>query len=408
MIDEKQPELKLWSRTSDTWKRSDVVVGKDGKQYGTPVIGNADSFGYFPDKIGVNADGLADISWKMLLDSDRTRGRAAFDQTWTYSIGTAALYVQASGKAKIKNPADLTGEEAKQVVDFLIARKKAGQFRTLQSAFEEQVQLLVNRGVDIIDWWEPAVREANLKLGPDTTRYAYTVEGYFKWGHGAYIASEAKDRGNLDNIYKVLNYFMDGASKTTRAIVLALLTIPFFLDLSSRIIIWRAILGEHGLINSALLGTGMISEPLRWMLYTEPSVQFGMVVTNFPMMVLPIYLAISVIDDTLLQAATDLGASPARVLWDVVVPLSLPGVLAGIVFTLGPALAAWVEPSMLGGGFVNLLSNSVESAYTALRYPVVAALATFVIGVLALLLGMFLLAARRVADFGQVFRRLEG
>lgn len=197
-------------------------------------------------------------------------------------------------------------------------------------------------------------------------------------------------------------------SKGTRAIVLALLTIPFFLDPSSRVIVWRAILDERGLVNWVLLSLGVIRQPMHWMLYTEWSVHFGMVVAYFPMMVLPIFLAISVIDDTLLQAAEDLGASPARVLWDVVMPLSLPGVLAGIVFTLGPALATWVEPSMLGGGFVNMLSNSVESAYTALRVPVVAALSAFVIVLLGVLLGIFALSARRVADFENVFRQMKG
>jgi spermidine/putrescine-binding protein len=217
VIDEKQPELKLWSRTSDVWKRSATVKGSDGKQYGVPVIGNADSFGYVPGKLGVKADGSEDISWKALFEDERTRGRAAYDKTWNYSIGVAALYLNASGRTKVQNPADPTGAEAKQIVDFLVARKKAGQFRTLVSSFEEQIQLLTNRDVDILNCWEPAVREANLKLGEGTVRYAYTVEGYYKWGHGAYIASQAKDRGNLDNIYKLLNYFLDGEYRAYQA-----------------------------------------------------------------------------------------------------------------------------------------------------------------------------------------------
>lgn len=216
VIDEKQPQLKLWQRTADEWKRSATVVGKDGKQYGVPVIGNADSFGYLPEKLGLNADGSADVSWQMLFESDKTRGRVGYDKTWNYSIGPAALYLNAAGKAKIKNPADLTAAEAKVVVDFLVARKKAGQFRTLVSSFEEQVQLLGNREVDILNCWEPAVREANTKLG-DKARYAYTVEGYYKWGHGAYIASQAKDRGNLDNVYRTLNYFLDGEYRAYQA-----------------------------------------------------------------------------------------------------------------------------------------------------------------------------------------------
>lgn len=198
-----------------------------------------------------------------------------------------------------------------------------------------------------------------------------------------------------------------GATKTTKAVVLALLTIPFFLDMSSRTIIWRAILGQNGLVNTILMGTGLADAPVEWMLYTEVSVHFGMLVSFFPTMVLPVYMAINVIDQALIDASNDLGASPWQTLANVIIPLSLPGVLAGIVFTLGPALAAWVEPSMLGGGFVNLLSNSVESAYTALKYPVVAALSTFIILLLAALLVVMMLVARRFGDLSSAFRVLK-
>jgi spermidine/putrescine transport system permease protein len=197
-------------------------------------------------------------------------------------------------------------------------------------------------------------------------------------------------------------------SKTVKAFVLTLLTIPFFLDISSRTIVWRAILDQHGLINSLLLWLHVIKEPMSWMLFTEWSVHFGMIVTYFPTMVLPIYMAINIIDDTLLQASDDLGASPAQTLVHIILPLSLPGIMAGILFTLGPALAAWVEPSMLGGGFVNLLSNSVESAYTALKYPVVAALSTFVIVLLGVLLLILLFVGRRFGDLSSTFRVLRG
>src|ERR1700733_5371846 len=216
-IDENNPELTLWKRTPDEWKRSEVVTGKDGVQYGVPVIGNADSFGYFPDKVGAAADGLEELSWSLMFDSEKTRGRVGYDQTWTYSIGVAGLYLTSLGKAKIADVADMTGPEAKVVVDYLITRKKAGQFRTLQSAFEEQVQLLTNREVMVLNCWEPAVRDANKALGEGATRYAYTKEGYFKWGHGAYVASQAKDRGNLPAIYKVLNYFLGGEFRALQA-----------------------------------------------------------------------------------------------------------------------------------------------------------------------------------------------
>ena len=216
-IDQNHPQLTLWNRTSDDWKHSAVVTSKDGRQYGVPMIGNADSFGYFPEKIGASADGLEDISWAMFFESDTTRGRVAYDQTWTYSLPVCALFLKHHGRVQIENVVDMTKDEAKQVVDYLIERKKAGQFRTLHSAFEEQIQLLTNREVDMINCWEPATKEANLVLGPGTVFYAYTDEGYFKWGHGAYIASQAADRGNLDNIYKVLNYFLDGEYRAIQA-----------------------------------------------------------------------------------------------------------------------------------------------------------------------------------------------
>lgn len=217
VLDEKHPELKLWQRTADVWKRSPIVVGKDGKQYGVPVNNNADSFAYFPEKLGVNPDGSEDVSWSAIFEDARTRGRVGYSKAWNYSIGEAAIYLNATGKAKIANAGDLTPEEAKVVADFLVARKKAGQFRTIFASYEEQVQLLTNHDVDALNCWEPAVRDANAKLGNNKACYAYTKEGYNRWGHGAYIASQAAGRGNLDNIYKLLNYFLSGEYRALQA-----------------------------------------------------------------------------------------------------------------------------------------------------------------------------------------------
>lgn len=216
-LQEDHAELTLWDRTSDDWKRTPVVQDREGNQWGVPVIGNADSFGYFPEKLGMDPDSEEELSWSLMFEDEQTRGRVAYGRTWTYSMGPAALYLQAKGAGEFGNIADLTPEEARMVADFLIERKKAGQFRTLYGAFEEQIQLLTNKEVDVINCWEPAVREANLVLGPDATRYAYTEEGYFKWGHGAYVAAQAMERDNVDNIYKVLNYFLSGEYRALQA-----------------------------------------------------------------------------------------------------------------------------------------------------------------------------------------------
>lgn len=216
VIDEKNPELKLWDRTADAWKRSDLLTA-DGKQYGVPVIGNADSFGYFPAAVGADPSGEAELSWSTLYEAEKTKGRAAIDRFWGYSMTEMANFLNQTGRVKIADPANMTGEEAKAVADYAIERKRAGQFRTIHSAFEEQIQLLGNKEVDIINCWEPATKEANNRLGAGTVVYAYTVEGYYKWGHGAYVPTAALERGNVANIYKVLNYYLGGEYRAYQA-----------------------------------------------------------------------------------------------------------------------------------------------------------------------------------------------
>lgn len=198
-----------------------------------------------------------------------------------------------------------------------------------------------------------------------------------------------------------------GASKTVKAVTITLLTIPFFLDAPSRIIIWRAILGTNGIVNATLLHLGLIDQPVEWLLFSEFAVHFGMIGPYFPTMVFPIFLVLVMIDDEYIQASYDLGASPGQTLLHVILPLAMPGIVAGIVFTLVPLMAAWVEPQMLGGGFVNLLGDSVEAALRELKYPTAAALSTVVIAMLALLLLLLVMVVRKRADLGSMFTAMR-
>lgn len=215
-VNEDHPELTLWSRTPDSWKRADFLRAGD-KQYGVPVIGNGDSFGYFPGEIGANPNGLDEISWTAMYEADRTRGRVSMDRSWLLSMTEIGNFLNESGRVKIADPADMTGEEARAVADYATERKQAGQFRTLHAAFEEQIQLLTNKEIVIINCWEPATKEANNALGPGSVVYAFTVEGYYKWGHGAYVHAQALERDNVDNIFKVLNYYLGGEYRALQA-----------------------------------------------------------------------------------------------------------------------------------------------------------------------------------------------
>ena len=196
-------------------------------------------------------------------------------------------------------------------------------------------------------------------------------------------------------------------SPALKAVFLAALTIPFFLDLSSRTIVWRTILGRQGLLNTALIELGFIDAPIDWLLFSEFAVHFGMLAPYFPTMVFPIFLVLSLVDDEYIQASRDLGASPLQTLVYVILPLSLPGIMAGIVFTLVPTMAEYVVPWLMGGFNVNMLGRSVENALTALKYPTAAALSTFIIALLGALLAMLSLLMRRAGGLAGIFETLR-
>lgn len=192
-------------------------------------------------------------------------------------------------------------------------------------------------------------------------------------------------------------------SAVLKSMVLALLTVPFFISLASRTIVWRSVLSRTGLVNTALMQAGIIDQPLDWLLFSEFSVHLGLLAPSFPTMVLPVFLSISLIDDELIEAARDIGASPGRVFRDVVLPLAMPGIIAGIIFTFVPLLGETVVPQLLGGGRVSMLGASITSLLQVLNYPVAAALSTLVLGMLAALFLML-----RLIGGGSVAAVFEG
>lgn len=193
-------------------------------------------------------------------------------------------------------------------------------------------------------------------------------------------------------------------SDRVRALIITLLTIPFFLDASSRIIVWRSILGTNGVINTLLMNAGLIDQPITWLLYSGFAVHFGMIGSYFPSAVFPIFLTISLIDDDLIKASADLGASARQTLFNIILPLAIPGIIGGAIFTIVPLMAAWVEPQLLGGGQVNLLGQSIQSALSNLNYPVAAALSTIVIVILVLLLSVLTLSLRGRMNMASIFQ----
>jgi len=199
-------KLSNWAGTTKI-VRDAAPVAPGGKVWSIPLQINADAFCYFWKDLG-EPNAPAEVSWKLLFDDRRTMGKVALD-IGLYSIPYAAIYLKYHKLLDIKDIATMTRSECDSVADFLIERKKAGQFRTLYKSYDEQVQLLENREVLAMSCWEPAVRSAQAK-GLDVAS-AYAVEGYDKWSQNLMIPAGVKDRSALDKALTTINWFMGGA-----------------------------------------------------------------------------------------------------------------------------------------------------------------------------------------------------
>jgi ABC-type spermidine/putrescine transport system permease subunit I len=161
--------------------------------------------------------------------------------------------------------------------------------------------------------------------------------------------------------------------------ILVLLVVPFFLSPAARTIVWQPILGRVGILNSLAMAMGIVDRPIDWLLFSSFSIHLGLVGPNFPSMVWPLFISLSLVDNDLLHASRDLGAGAAQTLRFVVLPLAFPGVVAGFVFTAVPMLGDNVVPELLGGGQVSLVAESSNNMIGAMNYPGAAALASVMV-----------------------------
>ena len=175
-------------------------IGYKGQVYGVPTVLQGDSFAYLPE-----ATGPLD-SYGALFDP-KFKGYVALEDNYTTAGQKTALYLKASKLASIANPDDMTASEFKTVVDFLIEKKRAGQFRTLWSSFEQAVNLIVSKEVHVIDCWEPMVSAAEAK-GVKAV-YAQPKEGYLLWAMAAYIVNNPRRTPEQTKaVYALLDFLM--------------------------------------------------------------------------------------------------------------------------------------------------------------------------------------------------------
>jgi putrescine transport system permease protein len=167
-----------------------------------------------------------------------------------------------------------------------------------------------------------------------------------------------------------------------RQLLLFLVMLPFWTSFLIRVYAWIAILEPNGLLNEFLIGVGLIAAPLP-LLNNQFSVELGLVYSYLPFMILPLYGSLSTLDESLIEAAADLGARPFRVFLGVILPLTLPGIAAGSLLVLVPAIGEFVIPDLLGGPDTLMIGKVLWDEFFNNRdWPVASAVAVVLVAVL--------------------------
>ena len=174
------------------------------------------------------------------------------------------------------------------------------------------------------------------------------------------------------------------SSPSHRAILFVLVMLPFWTSSLLRIYALIGLLNTNGFINSMLLQLGLIEAPIR-MMQTDFSIYMGMLLTYLPLMILPLYAVMIRLDDDLLDAAADLGASRVEVFRTIVLPLTVPGIIAGSLLVFIPAVGEFVIPALLGGPEQVMIGKVLWTEFFRNRdWPVASAIAMLLLAILAL------------------------
>jgi putrescine transport system permease protein len=181
-------------------------------------------------------------------------------------------------------------------------------------------------------------------------------------------------------------YAMARAPSAWRNVLLMLVVLPFWTSFLLRVYAWIGLLNNNGVINNVLMALGLIDTPIV-MMRTNFAVYVGIVYSYLPFMVLPLYATLEKLDDTLLEAAADLGSRPWRAFLAITLPLSVPGIIAGFSLVFIPALGEFVIPDLLGGTDTLMIGKVLWEEFFANRaWPVASAVAIAMLSLVILIM----------------------
>jgi putative spermidine/putrescine transport system permease protein len=186
------------------------------------------------------------------------------------------------------------------------------------------------------------------------------------------------------------------------AILIVLFTIPFFTSALIRSFAWRLVLGRTGIVNNTLIPLGIVDQPVEWLLFSDFAVLIGMIAAYLPFAVVPMVLVLARIEPSIIRASQDLGAGFWTTLGRIVLPLAMPGVIAGFLFVFVVALGTSTEIQLLGGAGDSSISIMINDVMRVVNFPLAFAIATAVV----VFMSAVVLLADRWLHLSQMFEEL--
>ncbi|PTM78365.1 ABC transporter permease [Cereibacter johrii] len=179
-------------------------------------------------------------------------------------------------------------------------------------------------------------------------------------------------------------------SQTWQTALFLLCTIPFWTSNIIRMISWIPFLGRNGIANSTLISLGVIDEPLEWLLFSDFSVILAFVHLYTLFMVVPIFNTMMRIDRSLLEAASDAGASGFQTLWNVILPLTRPGIMIGSIFVITLVMGDFITVRFMSGSQAANVGRLISNDIALLQYPSASATAVVLLATVLLTIGILL------------------
>lgn len=223
--------------------------------------------------------------------------------------------------------------------------------------------------------------------------YNFNFDNYFRVAEYTYIKillNSAKIAFLSATIAVLIGYpaayFIHLSPSKYQMILLFLVMLPFWSNYLIRTYAWMVLLNNQGIINSLLINTGTVIEPIN-ILYTQYAVVIGLVYNYLPFVVLTIFSSVSKLDKNLIEASEDLGARSFSTFFKIILPLTLPGVAAGFVFVFVLSIGNFITPDLLGGGKFLMIGNLIYDQYLSARdWPFGSSLSFVLISIMLLLL----------------------